>query len=129
MNKPRILIIDDNRELVETFKDILELRGCEVFGVNSGSAAVAEVEKGHFDVVLLDLVMPGMNGVETLRAIRQLDPEVRCIVVTAYGNSHLAAEAGKEGALRVFEKPLAGQEVIELIARLTGLPDSRRQAR
>ena len=128
MSKPRILIIDDNRELVETFKDILELKGCEVSGVNSGSAAVAEVEKGHFDVVLLDLVMPGMNGVETLRAIRQLDPEVKCIVVTAYGTSLLAAEVRQEDILGVFEKPLAGQEVVDFIVRLTGLPDSPRSA-
>jgi DNA-binding NtrC family response regulator len=117
-NEFRILIVDDNAELNETFKDIFEFKGFAVATAQSGDEAVALACKSRFDAVMLDLVMPGMDGAATLRAIKQLAPDTRFIVVTAYRNSPAAAEAVRDGALRVFQKPLVVEEVVSFLTKL-----------
>ena len=115
-----LLIVDDNTELNETFKDIFEFKGFTVTTAQTGDEAVALARKFRFDAVMLDLVMPGMDGAATLRSIRELAPDTRFIVVTAYENGPIAAEARRTGALRVFQKPLVAEEVVRF---LTGLRD------
>lgn len=114
-----ILIVDDNTELVETFKDIFEFKDFAVTTAQRGDEAVAHARKHRFDAVMLDLVMPGMNGASTLRAIKQIIPDTRFIVLTAYyENSPIADEAKRDGALRVFHKPLAVEEVVNFLTKL-----------
>jgi len=121
-SKFHILVVDDNTELVETFKDIFELKGFRVTTALNGDEAVAQARKGRFDAVMLDLVMPGMDGAATLRAIKQLAPDTRFIVVTAYENGPIAAEAVHDGALRVFQKPLVVEEVVKFLTKLRDKP-------
>jgi two-component system response regulator (stage 0 sporulation protein F) len=116
--KFRLLIVDDNAELTETFKDIFELKGFEVVTALDGEQALAEVRKQDFDVVLLDLVLPGMNGAATLREIRKLNDQTKFVVVTAYTGSEQVEEVKNNGALRVFAKPLVVKEIVELIGKL-----------
>jgi DNA-binding NtrC family response regulator len=117
-NRFHVLIVDDNAELVETFKDIFELKEFAVTCAANGAEAIAQARQAKFDIVLLDLVMPGMDGAETMKAIKQFAPRTRFIVVTAYDNSPIAAQAQREGALRMFQKPLVIEEVVDFLTRL-----------
>jgi DNA-binding NtrC family response regulator len=117
-NEFRILIVDDNTELVETFKDIFELKDFKVAFARDGAEAIKQARRAKFDAVLLDLVMPGMDGAETMKAIKQFAPETRFVVVTAYENSSIAAEAQREGALRIFQKPLVIEELVIFLTKL-----------
>jgi DNA-binding NtrC family response regulator len=116
--KLRVLIVDDNTDLIETLKDILELKGFEAVGAEGGWEAYTLAGHQKFDVVLLDLVMPGMNGVETLRAIRKLAPTTKFIVVTAYAASDQADEAREEGVLEVFSKPASIEQIVKLVSAI-----------
>jgi len=117
-NEFRILIVDDNTELVETFKDIFELKEFKVAFAMNGAEAIERAREAKFDVVLLDLVMPGMDGAETMKAIKQFAPETPFIIVTAYENSPIAAEVQREGVLHVFQKPLVIEELVNFVTRL-----------
>jgi DNA-binding NtrC family response regulator len=103
--------------MVKTLCDILALSDWSTDGVYSGEEAIAAVRERDYQVVLMDVRMGGMNGVEALRVIRAIRPEVQVILMTAYSASDLLAEAEREGALRILPKPVE-------VGRLTALLDS-----
>ena len=105
-DNPRVLVIDDDPGIRETMLDILSLEGYEVDAVDCGERAVELSEKGRYDFALLDIRMPGMNGVQTLRELKRIDDEIRVIMITGYDESELATEAMEAGAEAVFHKPL-----------------------
>lgn len=102
----RVLVVDDDPGICETMSDILSLEGYEVDVTDSGEKAVEMCSSSHYDFVLLDIRMPGMNGVEALRGIKRLDPRVRAIMISGYECGELAQQAMVEGAEAVFRKPL-----------------------
>lgn len=106
MSKRRILVVDDDRLMVRTLRDILSLRGWETDGVYSGEEALAAVRVNEYAVVLMDVRMSGMTGVEALREMRALRPDLRVILMTAYAATELLAQAERDGALQVFPKPV-----------------------
>lgn len=103
---PTILVVDDDAGIRETMQDILVLEGFTVETAASGEEAVEMCRATHYDFALLDIRMPGMNGVETLVAIKQIDPAIRAIMITGFEVGDLAARAMEEGAEAVFRKPL-----------------------
>ena len=102
--KLRILIVDDDRRMAKTLLDILKIQGNEAEAAYSGPDALDKVKKGHFDCVLTDIKMPQMNGVELYRAIKNIQPELPVVFMTAY--SELVKEGLKEGAIATLNKPL-----------------------
>jgi len=104
--KPHVLVVDDDAGIRETMSDILGLEGYRVATASGGREAVALCAKQHYDFALLDIRMPDMNGVETLREIKRVDPAVRAIMITGYDVGTLAMEAMDAGAEAVFRKPL-----------------------
>lgn len=104
--KPSVLVVDDDAGIRETMLDILTLEGYTVDVASEGGEALLCYRRRRYDVVLLDIRMPGMNGVEVLRALRQIDPAVRVIMITGYEVGDLAVQAMQEGAEAVFRKPL-----------------------
>lgn len=102
----RALVVDDDRAMVRTLSDVLRLKGWEVDNAYSGTEAVNAVANGAFNVVLMDVTMPGLNGVAALKAIRARRPDVRVVLMTAYAAQELLADAAREGAHRVLPKPL-----------------------
>lgn len=104
--KPRILVVDDDQHMVRTFRDILSFKGWDADGAFSGEEALIAVEKDSYQVVLMDVRMTGMNGVETLIEIKKRHPEIRVILMTAYTAAALLAEAEREGALAIISKPV-----------------------
>jgi len=110
-----ILVVDDNEDLLETFSLILKRRGFHVETAGNGVMAVDRYKEHAFDVTLMDIVMPEMNGVEAFRKIRELDPEASVILMTAYSEEELIQIAKNEGARKVINKPIRIDQLIDMI--------------
>ena len=117
-NKANVLIVDDDIEMTETLSDILEDSGYDVESANDGFKAIEKVKAWTFDVILMDIKMPGINGVETYKEIKSIRPEATVMMMTAYSVEDLVAEALKEGAYGVMYKPIDVAKVIEFIERI-----------
>lgn len=105
MQADRVLLVDDEVEFVQTLAERMRVRGLEVQIATSGSEAIAKVTGDAFDAIVLDLAMPGMDGIETLRHLREVDPNLQIMLLTGQGTVQAAVEAAKLGAMDVFEKP------------------------
>jgi DNA-binding NtrC family response regulator len=110
-----VLVVDDDAGMVETLADILAARRYRVATAQSGAAAVARLRGDRYDVVLMDIQMPGLNGVDALRAMRALAPDLSVIMMTAYTRHELVEEARQATALEVLTKPLDLDRVLGLI--------------
>jgi two-component system response regulator HydG len=113
--KPAILVVDDNQDLLETFAMILKRRGYNVQTAGNGLAAVDKCKNQQFDVTLMDIVMPDMNGVEAFRKIREIQPGASIILMTAYSDEELLQSARDEGVHKIIHKPIHIEKLIELI--------------
>lgn len=111
----RVLLIDDEREFVETLAERLEVRGLMVDTAHDGASGLALVSEKSFDAILLDLAMPGMDGIETLRRIRETSPISQVILLTGRATVKNGVEAMRLGALDVLEKPVDIQTLVEKI--------------
>ena len=117
MKGSRILLVDDEVVFTINMAKLLTNRGYEVTGVNSGDAAVRALEQSNYDVVVLDLKMPGMDGITTLKEIRKLGLFTETLVLTGHGSIDTALDAIKLGAYDYLTKPC---EISELIAKIEG---------
>lgn len=99
-----ILVVDDDRAMVRTLRDVLELSGWRTRGAHTGTEAIDAVQHDEYDAVLMDIRMPGMDGVQTLKAIKSRKPGSRVILMTAFTDPELITEAEREGAIRL-QKP------------------------
>lgn len=113
--KPRVLVVDDNFALVETLLDILDVRGYEAVGAESALSAIEKVREQPFDVILMDIKMPGMNGVEAFKKIKRLAPGATVVMMTAHTLPELVEEARREGALAVLSKPLDVERLVTFL--------------
>ena len=119
----RALVVDDDRSMVKTLADVLQLQGWEVERAYSGAAAVQVARQNEFDVVLMDVKMPGIDGVDAFRAMKEARPDIRVILMTAYAAPERLSDAEREGVLRVMPKPVNVPELLELLAAV--LNDAR----
>ncbi len=111
----RVLVVDDDEGMVSTLHDILGAAGYDVDVAHSGPDAVERVRLQAPDCILMDVRMPGLNGVEAFREIKKLSPESFVIFMTAYAASTLVEDARSEGAVEVVPKPLDLERVLHLI--------------
>ncbi|MDP2690550.1 MAG: sigma-54 dependent transcriptional regulator [Deltaproteobacteria bacterium] len=111
MPKDRILIVDDERDMREFLEIMLRKEGYDARAMESASAALEYCRNNHADLVITDLKMPGMNGVEFTRALKEIDPSMLVIMVTAYASVETAIDAMKAGAYDYFTKPFNVEEV------------------
>ena len=112
----RILVIDDEKNIRRTLGMVLRSEGYEVGDAESGEAGLEALAKEPADVVLLDVNLPGMNGIETLREIRRRDPERMVVMISGQGTVALALEATRAGAYDFLEKPLTKERVLVAVA-------------
>ena len=117
---PSVLVVDDDAGMVDTLVDILSARRYRVETAHSGDAAVAMVRRMPYDAVLMDIQMPGLNGVEALRLMKGLAPGLSVIMMTAFTRDELVEEARQATALTVLPKPLDMDWVLALLVRVTG---------
>jgi len=109
------MVVDDDEGMLRTLNYILTDKGYEVVTLNSGIDAIELIKKRSFDIVLTDIKMPGMDGVEVLKGIKKLSPGTIIMMITAYTMHKLVEEAKKEGVQAIFSKPLDLDEVISSI--------------
>ncbi len=111
----RVLIVDDETNMRKTLADILALEGYRVTTASSGEEAVGICRGDPQDVVLMDIRMPGIDGFEALRRIRQSQPDSRIILMSAFAITELRQQALEEGAIAILPKPLDVEKVVRLI--------------
>ena len=115
---PTLLLVDDEREATEALQMLLELRGVTARIAASGREAVAAVQAGVPDLVLLDLHLPGTTGWEVLRQLRRLAPALRVVIVTGSGvDRDVERQAREVGALGVLLKPISVDDLLAAIRR------------
>ena len=113
-----VLIVDDEPGMTETMSAILEHLGYDVEVADNGFEAIERVKTRPFDVVLMDIRMPGINGVETCKEIKSLRPDTAVMMMTAYSVEELVAEALERGAHGIMHKPLDIRRALEFIERV-----------
>ena len=118
MAETNILVVDDLRNIRLTLGGILEDKGHNVVTVENGYQAIEAVRETHFDVIFMDIKMPGINGVQTFREVKKIDPKAAVIMMTAYSVEDLVKEALEEGAYTIVYKPFDIDKIISLIDEL-----------
>jgi DNA-binding NtrC family response regulator len=103
---PRVLVVDDEKAMRESLNDWLKEDGYDVGLAASGQEASDMAAKNPWDVILLDLKMPGMDGLQTLKRLKEVRPDAEVLMMTAYASIDTAVEAMKDGAFDYLVKPL-----------------------
>ncbi|MDJ0766842.1 MAG: response regulator [Myxococcota bacterium] len=111
----RVLIVDDEEELIGYMSKRLLREGFTVRATTSGEDAVKALENEDFDVAIIDLKMPGMNGIETQTALKGLRPHLQTIVLTGHGSLDAAFESGKQNAFKFMAKPAEHDELVRTL--------------
>jgi CheY-like chemotaxis protein len=119
--KPAILVVDDNPGEVQTLRIGFDLEGFEVAGVTTGEEALARLTAGSYSVVLIDMMMPGMNGLELARAVRESHPRTPTILMSAYHLSPIQLSRADTGAVGFVPKPFDFDELVTFIRRKIGV--------
>ena len=112
----RILIVDDDRRMASTLADILELQPYETAQAHSGNEALEKINESRFDCVLSDIKMAGMNGVELFQAIRETQPGLPVVLMTAYATDELIHQGLQSGAIGVLNKPIDIHQLLGFLA-------------
>ncbi len=115
MQPDRVLLVDDEVVFVEALGKRMRARGLDVQIANSGSEALEKVTKDAFDAVVLDLAMPGMDGIETLERLHEIEPDLHIMLLTGHGTIPAAVEAINLGAMDFLKKPTGIDVLMEKI--------------
>ena len=126
--KARILAVDDEAVVLDSFRRILVLEGYDVDTVETGPEALTLVSRFDYDFVFTDLKMPDMSGVEVVKAVRHLRPDVDLVVITGYGSIETAVETLQSGACEYIQKPFTADELAEFVHKLVVKRSARLEA-
>lgn len=116
--RAHILVVDDDRRMVRTLVDILRIDGNHAYPAHSAQEALETLEKEQIDCVLSDISMPGVSGVELCRTIKERNPLLPVILMTAYSNDGMVREGLREGAIAVLPKPLDINAILPFFSSL-----------
>lgn len=114
--KAKVLLVDDEEDFLKTLAERLESRGLKVTTATSGENALTSVEGQEYDLIVLDLAMPGIDGLETLKRIKAKQPEAEIIMLSGQGSIKTSIEAMKLGAEDFIEKPVNISELLDKIS-------------
>ncbi len=113
----RVLFVDDEKELVATVVERLGLRGIEATGALSGQEALERVAARPFDVVVLDVRMPGMGGLDVIRRLKQSHPDLAVVLLSGHGAKEDVEVGLRLGAFDYLQKPVDLQDLLEVLGR------------
>lgn len=102
----KVLLVDDEKDFLDVMAQRMEARGLEITTAESADQALSIIEKEHFDAIVMDFQMPGMDGMQALKAIKAKSPELQIILLTGYATVKKTVEAMKAGASDFLEKPV-----------------------
>jgi DNA-binding NtrC family response regulator len=114
----KILVVDDDRRIVKTTCDILKFKGYEPIPAFTGEEGIEKVRSATPDCVLMDIKMPGINGVEAMKRMKEIAPSLTIVLVTAYATEDLMEEAKQAGAYAVLSKPVNFQMILSFLSLL-----------
>ena len=106
MNTIKVILVDDEKEFVTTLSERIEMRAVDSEIAFSGEAAMAILAENTFDVMILDLNMPGMDGLETLEKVKAVRPEIKVIILTGHGSEKERIKSMELGAFAYMQKPV-----------------------
>lgn len=115
--RTRVLVVDDEKRIRDACNSILTLGGFEVSLAENGYAGLKKIEEEHSDIILLDLMMPGLRGIDLLEHVKARHPDTLVIVITGYATLEHAVEAMKKGAFDFISKPFSPEDLRSVIAR------------
>ncbi len=122
---PSILVVDDEPQVRDVLCQALAQQGYQVDSAENGVVAVAKVRASRFDVLLCDLKMPGISGLQALEQVKEIDPDIEFIIMTAYGTLENAIESLRKGAFDFLQKPLVFQDLFFSIGKALERRDLR----
>jgi DNA-binding NtrC family response regulator len=111
----KILLVDDEKDFLDVMSERIQARGMDVTTAESAEKALESLESGGYDAIILDLMMPGMDGLETLKAIKKKNPDLQVILLTGHATVEKGIEAMKLGAMDFLEKPADLDKLTEII--------------
>ncbi|WP_022662520.1 response regulator [Paucidesulfovibrio longus] len=117
MNKVKVLVVDDERDFVKLFVKRFVMRNLDVDGVTSGQEALEYLRENPVDVIVLDVKMPGMDGLETLKEIKKRCPQVEVIMLTGHGSVKSGIQGISLGAYDYVLKPFKIEDLLERILK------------
>ena len=115
--RAKLLVVDDEAVVRESLREVLSIDGYEIELADSGEAALEAIRNDDYHLILLDIRMPGMSGIEVLRQVNQISPETKVIMLTAHGTVESAVEALRHGAHDYILKPASAQNILASVAR------------
>jgi len=116
-NNIEVLIIDDDQDVVDAYQHLLEVSGYKAYTATDPTMALSMLDKNWPGVVVTDMYMPGLSGMELLEKIKALDPELPVIMITGHGDIPMAVDAVKKGAIDFLQKPLQPAELLTLLEK------------
>lgn len=122
----KLLVVDDDRDFAEGLAELLELFGHIVDVAFSGEAGIEAANGREYAAILMDISLPGLNGVESLQRIRQSNPTARCFLMTGYSAGEIARQGIEAGALEVLTKPLDPGNLEKKLAGISLAPGESR---
>ena len=124
LDAPCVLVVDDEPDMQESVKLIFEDLGYDVAVASDGQQAVTHAKTKHFDVILMDITMPGIDGFEACRQIVETDPSAKVVFVTGHEVNDCARQALVAGAFSLLTKPVEPEDMIALVDSLVGSSDN-----
>jgi DNA-binding response OmpR family regulator len=121
----RVLLVEDNVGLLDTLADILQVAGMEVDKAIDAPTALRMLEAGRYDVAVVDMVLPGLSGVDVIRKLKDSSPATRIVVCTAYYDSELLTQAQALGIDQTLHKPADPAVLVDLIRKLAALKNNQ----
>jgi DNA-binding response OmpR family regulator len=129
MNKANLLVVDDEPVERQTLTDILRLEGYHVSAIANGEAVVDFIRSNSVELIVLDLRMPGMNGLEVIKVVNQIDPDIEIILLTAHGSMESAIEALRSKIHDYLLKPASPVQILDSVSRGLARRENRIKAR
>lgn len=120
MSDTRVLIVDDNKDFANGLAEFLQLFGHQVDIAFSGESGIEAATENAYDVIFMDVGLPGVNGVESLLSIRKTNAKARCFLMTGYSSDHIAKQGIEAGAVEILTKPI---DLKEVLPRITDIND------
>ena len=110
-----VLVVDDDQTIRDILQTVIEKQGYTVLTADSGESALKEIDKRHFDLVFLDLRMPGMSGIDVLDAVKEKAKDIVIVIVTGHADEPIALTAMSKGPLLLVRKPFRERDIIEVL--------------
>ena len=121
----RIMIVEDDEEMRSLLKDFFDEEGFETESASNGADALRKLTKDHFDLIITDIRMPGLTGLDILARIKRLKPETPVIVITAFGSKEVYRKSLERGATACLEKPVHFDQLRMLIHETVSVKEKR----